>query len=1022
METKTFVIDSEELKLEQLYPIRDLLDSLPLAAKCWIRIIYRSERLCETIIASTTNRSMYWFPKISTGRDLLNNIYESLSGLADGFDGSGWRIVEFKSIIIKYIQHREFECSDPAAPRNSWAWKVNTALEENLPYTVYAALHTPQKNRGRKTEYKNIQFMSSNFEQLSHYYKTDITCFKQVAETKMVVNYVTGNSYSKRINLLLAPSGYYYVLARNTTAHCVFCPTCLSMKSDRRKHSHELELKTFDRPITFEKHKLAYRKPYVVFADFEALQLPTELSDKKEYIQSIQIPCTACAVLVDHKEVVAVYKNTGKDVVDNFIEMMYEWHRTYILNQYKDNSGADDDWENQIFCCICDEEVEENDRCLHHDHTTGESIGLAHKRCNSKLQFTPVLDIVFHNFAGYDSKHIITYLTDRIKSSFNRIVAKGTEKFLSFELENQKLRLRFIDSLQFLLGGLDRLYKQNPVEARRYLDQYYPNYEDGKLETDFDAFKSWEMLEQPYTQKIKARPDIEVEVDHEKVWPTAREYFEYYCLGDCLITAGIFMNFADKIYNEYKVDIVQLYGIPSVAWNCALKFSKIKLRSYEDLETYQLFRDNIRGGYTNCIVHRAETDNDGYIQYFDINALYSWALSQPLPIGDFQEWDKDDLRYYADKKPDCDKCWFILADWEFPRHCHDKLSDLPPLAEIRDNRLISDLLPKKDYLSHYKTFQQCCKLGGVPTVKRVIVCTEIDFFKRYIENNIRCREKFPKGTTGNDAFKLLNNSLYGKTIENIEKYTSVKIDENEKQLWCSVSEPMDVGRYFIRDKEMKTLAMNKPTYIGFSVLELSKWKMLDEWYNKFQPCGSKLLYMDTDSFIVKTPRPLKINSKELGAFKDELDGKFIDKFVGLCAKSYAYVASKADKEKDRHVVKLKGICNKRKHPTPEELAAGNMLISYEDMAQGVTKRVEQEIIKSVNQTLFTCVSDKMAINEARIDQKRYQCLDKINTLPFGHYSIVDDLKLHPIKRCKTRIVKAGAKNAKLDFKDFGIYM
>lgn len=935
-------------------------------ARVWLQLVYEAKNKKERVTHHTPNISFFFFPGETTQKTITDKIYEVLAQLCDNLDGSGWSVHYLYEFSIKCVQDSEFDCTDPTAKNNNKCITVKCPIEQSLPYSVYAALHPVDKNPGRASQYK-VEFFVSDFEQLSHFYKTEILCLEQTSAEKARIKYHTNNGYPGSISLIFGSDYYYHVLKTNVKRHCRVCPTCLSRNRDDRPHGHDKEFIVSDKDIKFDNFKYVYKKPVVVFADFEALQLPTDID--RAGVTHIQVPCTACAVLLVNDEIKGIYKNTSKECVDNFIEMMYEWHRDYVRNQYK--RTPKESIEEQTTCVICDRLVDEEDRCHHHDHITGESIGLAHSSCNKKLKFTPSLDIIFHNFAGYDSKHIISYLSERLKTKFENVIAKGTEKFLSFSVESEHRKLRFIDSFQFLLQGVDKLYKEDPAAGRLYLEEIYPLYnEDGKLKVDFQDFNSWEMLEQPY-----------------KGFDTARDYFEYYCMGDTLIIAGVFKKFRDAIYSSYKIDVLHCVGAPSVTWNAALKYSGVVLKPYEDYETYRLFKDNIRGGYTNCNVHDAKTDEKGVIQSFDINALYSWAMTQALPLGDFEEvalesklWDKD----YSTEDA---YCYFILADWVFPKEIHDKLSQLPPFATVIDSRLVADLRDKNDYLTHSCTYHQAKTLGAVPTVKKVLRCHQNPFFESYVRNNIKLRKEQPKGSTASATFKLLNNSLYGKTIENVEKYTAVKIEDRTdiekkgKKLFCSVNAPIEMGRHFVRDREKNQCVMSKPTYVGFAVLELSKWKMIDQWYRNFAPHNSELLYMDTDSFYVKTPLPLKIHSEELGEFKDELNGQYIDHFIGLCAKSYAY------RYGDKEEVKLKGVSNKRK------------AVTFDDYVAKKLKKVEQSPMKSIDNKMYTCATMKTAINPNHVDSKRYQCRDGIHTLPFGHYLVEQEETGLPLYMC-----------------------
>ena len=175
-----------------------------------------------------------------------------------------------------------------------------------------------------------------------------------------------------------------------------------------------------------------------------------------------------------------------------------------------------------------------------------------------------------------------------------------------------------------------------------------------------------------------------------------------------------------------------------------------------------------------------------------------------------------------------------------------------------------------------------------------------------------------------DFYKLMNNAVFGKTMENIRKHRNIKLVTTDKKRSKLVSEPNYHTINLISEDlsiiEMKKnkVKMNKPIYLGLSILEISKILMYEFWYDYMKPKydnNVKLCYMDTDSFImnIKTNdfyediandvenrfdtsnyevnRPLHMgeNKKVIGLMKDELGGKIITEFVTLRPKTYLLI-------------------------------------------------------------------------------------------------------------------------------------
>ena len=119
--------------------------------------------------------------------------------------------------------------------------------------------------------------------------------------------------------------------------------------------------------------------------------------------------------------------------------------------------------------------------------------------------------------------------------------------------------------------------------------------------------------------------------------------------------------------------------------------------------------------------------------------------------------------------------------------------------------------------------------------------------------------KLAKDDFEKDLFKLMNNAVFGKTMENIRKHRNIKLVTTDKKRSKLVSEPNYHTMNYI-SKDLSTIKMNKARvklnkliYLGLSILDISKILMYEFWYDYMKPkYGNdvKLCYMDTDSFIM----------------------------------------------------------------------------------------------------------------------------------------------------------------------------
>ena len=183
-----------------------------------------------------------------------------------------------------------------------------------------------------------------------------------------------------------------------------------------------------------------------------------------------------------------------------------------------------------------------------------------------------------------------------------------------------------------------------------------------------------------------------------------------------------------------------------------------------------------------------------------------------------------------------------------------------------------------------------------------------------------------------DLFKLMNNSVFGKTMENIRKHREMKLVKTEKKRSKLVSEPnyhtinlISEDLSIIEMKKTK-VKMNKPIYLGLSILEISKILMYEFWYDYIKPKYDndvKLCYMDTDSFMmniktnyfyeditndvenrfdtsnyeVNRPLPMGKNKKVISLMKDELGGEIITELVTLRPKTYFFLTDDGKEDK-----------------------------------------------------------------------------------------------------------------------------
>ena len=177
-----------------------------------------------------------------------------------------------------------------------------------------------------------------------------------------------------------------------------------------------------------------------------------------------------------------------------------------------------------------------------------------------------------------------------------------------------------------------------------------------------------------------------------------------------------------------------------------------------------------------------------YIQYWDVNNLYGWAMLQKLPVNNF-EWIKDTSQFNEDfiknYNEESDEGYFLEVDVQYLEKLHELHNDLPFLPERmkieKVEKLVANLHDKTEYVIHIRNLKQALNHGLVlKKVHRVIKFNQNAWLKPYIDMNTDLRKK-AKTDFEKDFFKLMNNAVFGKTMENVRKHRDIKLATTERR-------------------------------------------------------------------------------------------------------------------------------------------------------------------------------------------------------------------------------------------------
>ena len=400
-----------------------------------------------------------------------------------------------------------------------------------------------------------------------------------------------------------------------------------------------------------------------------------------------------------------------------------------------------------------------------------------------------------------------------------------------------------------------------------------------------------------------------------------RELTMLYLKMDVLQFADVFENFVESSTREYKINPLYSYSLPGYTWKAGLKLTKIKLDYIKDTaklpsgnELLLLLENNIRGGISSVMGNRhVQSDENKQILYIDANILYGWAMSQYLPTGDFKkiklccEYDSvlmNEIKEDIFNTPDDNEYgFFIECDLEYPVEIKEKTKNFPfcqyqtkadpnLFSGYMNNvnqpnykptsKLICDVTNKSKYMIHYRMFKFYLNQGmKVTKIHTIYKFKQSPWLGKYIDHNTQKRT-VAKTNFEKDLYKLMNNAFFGKTMENVRDRTNLEfIDHSQidqiikRQSKLSFKGIMDhYSKFCVYKFDKEKTVFDKPIYLGFTVLELSKLLMYEFYYNKLQPYWKQsiqLHYMDTDSFILS----FDTNHQELINFlqenKDEFD-------------------------------------------------------------------------------------------------------------------------------------------------------
>ena len=629
--------------------------------------------------------------------------------------------------------------------------------------------------------------------------------------------------------------------------------------------------------ISFIHHNRSIKVPFVVYADFEAFteEIPiSEQNDKFSFTQKYQKhkPSGFCFKIVcfderyNQKPVLFRARSEDEDVSAIFVEILerdikriqekFDFSKKMIFS-LKDK----DDFEKARVCWICQKEFGSEKKVRDHCHFTGKYRGAAHVKCNlqfKKPKFTPV---IFHNLSGYDA-HLFVKNLGRTEGNI-KCIPNNEEKYISFskdivvgeyvnkkgEKVEVKHEIRFLDSFKFMASSLESLVGNLGLEKLIQTKKEFGEKAELLSRKGIYPYDYMNGIKKCFEEKLPQKEEFfsklndcgisDEDFDHaQRIWKefgikNLGEYHDLYLKSDVLLLADVFEEFRNVCMENYSLDPAWYYTSPGLSWDALLKHSGVKLELLTDPDILLLFEKGIRGGISMISNRFGKANNkfmgekydqsqpSKYLAHLDANNLYGWAMMKPLPVGDFKWMRERELGHWQDFS-----C-ILEVDLEYPRGLHDLHNDYPLAPErLKINnveKLIPNLWDKEKYIVHHENLKLYLELGlKVKKIHRGIKFREEPWMRSYIELNTDLRTK-GKNDFEKDFFKLMNNSVFGKTMENIRNRVDVKLVNNRGAAEKLSAKPnfehltiFDENLVAVHMKRTK-LTFNKPVYCGMAI-------------------------------------------------------------------------------------------------------------------------------------------------------------------------------------------------------------
>ena len=541
-----------------------------------------------------------------------------------------------------------------------------------------------------------------------------------------------------------------------------------------------------------------------------------------------------------------------------------------------------------------------------HCHFTGKYRGALHNICNLRLRQNWTIPVIAHNSSGYDSHLFVRDLCRESEGEETDVgaIPENEQKYISFfkdkyfgveredgKVLKRKVTLNFVDSFKHLGCGLDSLVAGLREGGNVSMVQYFGGEKAKLLDRKgvycyeyLDSFDRFDETSLPPKEvfsrclgqgsvfreghkKGEIVPEGISDEDYahaQKVWEELKcedfgDFSETYNMADTLQLADVFEAYRGETMETFGIDPVYYPILASVAQDAMLKYTCSEVELLTDENMYMFFEEGCRGGVSMACKRYSKANNkymgerynpeeeEVHDLYHDANGLYAGCLMGPLPYKDFKWISKERLAEMGRDHSLIKSCTLEL-DLDVPEDhtFHDYTSCFPLAPEHKVvggvTKLVPNLLNKRCYIVHHSALQTYLKHGLIlKKIHRGVSYTEKDFIRPYIELCVKKRQA-SKTKFESDLWKLYNNAVFGKQMENVRACSGVVIVSGElargkKRLRKLVASPTFRGAVIFSNSSLTSVTRSNPFRLGKLFWTRARVLCMSTGTEWLSPCG-----------------------------------------------------------------------------------------------------------------------------------------------------------------------------------------